>query len=346
MADSPLPPARSRIPRLTGRRMLLIALMGALTVALLVTLGGGRSTLDAFRTVRWQPVLMAIAIHYAGFALRGHRWQLLLARMGHHLRYLIVLALLLAGWFASALLPARAGEVVRIVALRGGVDDSPPVPVADSLGSIVLERVLDILAIVILGAVFAWFTLRGSLPPWVVAVYATAIVLLVLLVVALLVAPAMMASLQHLWDNRWWQAALRFADRFVAALRSLSREPATALIAIVESLAIWMCDALLLWLALIALGEPIAFGPVAFVAFTVDIVAALPLTPGGVGQVEVASAALLALIGVPAPAAAAAVLIVRGISYWSFLIVSGAVAFWAGFSALLSPAASYENEAS
>jgi glycosyltransferase AglD len=343
MAESPLPPVRTRLPRLTVRRVAVLAFLGVTIIALLVSLSGGRATLGAFSRVQWPPLILAICIHYAGFALRGHRWQLLLARMGHRLRYLPVLALLLAGWFASALLPARAGEILRIVALRGGIDDGPPVPVADSLGSIVLERVLDILAIVILGAIFAFFTISQSLPRWVAVAYGIAIAALLLLALALVLAPAFMAALRRWWDNRWWQAALSFAERFVTALRSLARDPAAALVVIGESLVIWLCDAMLLWLALLSLGVTVSFGPAAFVALTVDIVAALPLTPGGIGQFEVATAALLALLGIPAPTAAAAVLIVRGISYWSFLLFSGAVAFWAGFTALIAPARPVEG---
>ena len=220
--------------------------------------------------------------------------------MGHRLRYLPVMALLLAGWFASALLPARAGDILRIVALRGGIDDGPPVPVADSLGSIVLERVLDILAIVILGAIFAFFTISESLPRWVAVAYGIAVGALVLLALVLVIAPAFMAALRRWWDNRWWQAALSFAERFVTALRSLAQDPAAALLVIGESLVIWLCDAMLLWLALLSLGVKVSFGPAAFVALTVDIVAALPLTPGGVGQIEVATVALLTLLGIPA----------------------------------------------
>lgn len=343
MTESQPPLARSSVLRLSRRRVAVLAVLGVLTLALLVTLSGGRATLEAFTAVRWQPLALAFAVHYAGFALRGHRWQLLLARMGHRLRYLPVLALLLAGWFASALLPARAGDILRVVALRAGVDDGPPVPVADSLGSIVLERVLDIFAIVALGALFGYFTLSQSLPRWVLAAYGAAMAALVALGLILLIAPSFMAALRRLWANRWWQAALNFLERFVVALRSLAASPATTALVVVESLLIWLCDAMLLWLALRSLNVYAPFGPTAFVALTVDVVAAAPLTPGGVGQIEVASAALLALLGVAPPVAAAAVLIVRGISYWSFLIVSGAVTLWAGFAALFTPSPAGES---
>ena len=35
---------------------------------------------------------LALLVHYSGFAVRGHRWQLLLAAAGHRLGYLYVTA--------------------------------------------------------------------------------------------------------------------------------------------------------------------------------------------------------------------------------------------------------------
>jgi len=96
-----------------------------------------------------------------------------------------------------------------------------------------------------------------------------------------------------------------------------------------------MCDAWLLWLVLISLSQPLGFATAAFIAFTVDIVAAVPLTPGGIGQVEAASLAMLTLFGLPLQVATATTLVVRGISYWSFLLFSGIVTLVTGFGALL-----------
>lgn len=332
--SSPLEGATLATLRPTPRRIAILAGMGLLTVLLLLAVSGGREALNAFVGADWRPVALAIVIHYSGFAVRGHRWQQLLRIMGHRLRYLPVLALNLAGWFVSALVPARAGDVLRVVVLRGGGKNMPPVPVADGLGSIVLERVLDMAAILTLGAFFGFVVLRGAMPPWVLATYGAALVALIVFVVALLVAPPFMDWLQRLSSNKWWQAALDFVVRFVASLRALRQQPARAALTVAESLYIWLCDAMLLWLVLRAMHEPLAFGWAAFVALTVDVVAAVPLTPGGIGQIEVANAALLALAGVPTATAAGAVLLVRAISYWSFLIFSGIVTGIAGFGAL------------
>ncbi len=138
------------------RRLVLIGLIGAVTIAVLVVLAGGKAALDAVVKANWAFLGLAVLVHYSSFALRGHRWQRLLGALGYPLPYLYTTGLLLAGWFASALLPARAGDWLRVGVLRLDTERHEPVPVPSSLSSLVLERVLDILAILILGAAFGF----------------------------------------------------------------------------------------------------------------------------------------------------------------------------------------------
>jgi uncharacterized protein (TIRG00374 family) len=128
----------------------------------------------------------------------------------------------------------------------------------------------------------------------------------------------------------------------------LAQQPLAAAAVIVESLVVWLCDGLVMWLVLLSLGQSLTLAAASFVALTVDIFAAVPLTPGGMGQVESAYAALLALIAHAGMPIAAVVLATRAISYWSFLIFSGLVTLLAGFGRVLNPARSsisYETEA-
>jgi uncharacterized protein (TIRG00374 family) len=316
---------------LNRRRLALLIGAGGLTLVLLLVLGGGREALIALAHVNWRLLALAILVHYSGFAVRGLRWQQLLRTMGHKLTWRFVTSLLLAGWFVSALLPARAGDVMRVGVLRLSAPDHAAVPVADALGSIVLERVLDLLAILALGAGFGLLVLRAQLPGWVLTAYGVGIGGLVLLGVALLVTPALLDWLRHWSTHRFWQTALNFAAQLIESLRTLLRQPGIALLLLLESLYIWLCDALLMWLCVWSLGVLLPFGRAAFIALTVDVFAIVPLTPGGIGQIETVNAALLSLLKLPGFNIAAAVLVNRAISYWSFLLFTGVITFAAGF---------------
>lgn len=320
--------------RLDRRRLLLMLALGVLTCVLLVVLSGGQAALAAVTHADWPLILLAIIIHYSSFAVRGQRWQRLLAMVGHRLNYWYVTTLLLAGWFVSALLPARAGDLMRMAVLRLDTGRHAPVPVADSLSTIVLERVLDILAIMALGAGFGFVVLRDELPAWLLTSYAVGLGLLIGLVILLVLVPPVLTWLRRISTQRLWQAAINFAERFVLDVRMLFRQPVTALIVVGESLYIWLADALVLWLVVMALGAAVPLAAAAFVALTVDVLAAVPLTPGGIGQIDAAYASLLALLPLPPFNIGAAVLVVRFITYWSFLAFSGAMTVLGGFGAI------------
>lgn len=326
------------------RRLVVIGLIGAASIALLVVLAGGSAALEAVARANWAFLGLAVLIHYSSFALRGHRWQRLLGALGYPLPYLYTTGLLLAGWFASALLPARAGDWLRVGVLRLDTGRHAPVPVPSSLSSIVLERVLDIVAILVLGAAFGFLLLRDQLPSWLLASYVVGIVLLLLFGTVLVLAPPLLHWLRGLWQHRYWQLTIDFITHFVDGLRTLFRQPPTAILVIVESIVIWLCDALVLWLVVLSLGAPLSLPAAAFVALTVDVLAAIPLTPGGVGQIDAAYAGLLALLALPALNVGAIVLVVRFITYWSFLVFSGLVALAAGFGSLMSSALTARTE--
>jgi uncharacterized protein (TIRG00374 family) len=115
----------------------------------------------------------------------------------------------------------------------------------------------------------------------------------------------------------------------------LVQQPRQGALAVAESLYIWLCDALVVWCVLRSLGAALPLDVAAFVALTVDVLAAAPLTPGGVGQIDAAYVALFALLPSAAFNTGAAVLLIRFITYWSFLIFSGLVTLLAGFGEVI-----------
>ncbi len=78
----------------------------------------------------------------------------------------------------------------------------------------------------------------------------------------------------------------------------------------------WLTDAAVLYLMLWGLGSAPHIGAV-LLAYTVGrLIAIIPLTPGGIGIVEVAETAILSAFGVPPAVAAVAVIAYRVFSFW------------------------------
>lgn len=86
-----------------------------------------------------------LALSGANYLLRFHRWNKFIAHMGHKLPTGRHLLYYLSG-FAFTVSPAKAGEALRSVYLRGhGVSYS------ESVATLFAERSLDLLAMVALG---------------------------------------------------------------------------------------------------------------------------------------------------------------------------------------------------
>jgi glycosyltransferase 2 family protein len=93
------------------------------------------------------------------FFLRGYRWRLLLKNTGENPKLIYVLYSLVMGFFVNSFTP-RLGEVARCTALKQADD----VPVSKSLGTMVTERIWDLL-ILMIGIVVIFFLELGRLQP-------------------------------------------------------------------------------------------------------------------------------------------------------------------------------------
>jgi uncharacterized protein (TIRG00374 family) len=88
----------------------------------------------------------------------------------------------------------------------------------------------------------------------------------------------------------------------------------------------WLGIMTSLWLSLYALGHPVDFA-VVFVAIPVASIAGVTPLPGGLGALDgVLIALLVPLSGVPAAAAAGAVIVHRAATFWLPIVVGGSAA--------------------
>ncbi|MFY0689899.1 MAG: flippase-like domain-containing protein [Cyclobacteriaceae bacterium] len=96
-------------------------------------------------------VIYSIVLSIGVYAARGYRWTLLLAPAGHKVNtYRTTLAVFI-GYLANVAFP-RLGEVTRCAALK----KSNNIPIPTSLGTVIVERIVDSLCLLILiGVSFA-----------------------------------------------------------------------------------------------------------------------------------------------------------------------------------------------
>jgi len=249
----------------------------------------GRSLLR----VRWTHVAASVVIFLGAFMVRSLRWKLLLTPLGRY-PFGKVRDVLIIGYMANLLLPARLGELARAMALwkvtgasrRGG------------LTTIGLARLFDgcflLALLVVLGLLF-------EVPPWARRVTSVLVVLMsCVLVLAVWLAfheRSLFWLMEHLlfFLGRFKQRVVDFFRRFAAGTHALRRPPLVGG-CLAATVVIWTLEfcvyltmmrgfdiALPAWSALLAM------------AIT-NIGIAAPSAPGFVGVFEAAcSGAVIAL---------------------------------------------------
>jgi uncharacterized protein (TIRG00374 family) len=180
-----------------------------------------------------------------------------------------------------------------------------PMGTTEALGSVLLERFIDVVALAVVGFALA---LLVDAPAWAlqllgVAAGAGVAGLLVLLTVG--VSPLLrLADRAGLTRRPSLRAqAVRFAD----TVGGPSRRP-VILAAAGISAASWLVDATAFWLAAQAVGVDLSYAGAGLVAGVTVLGTAIPSAPGYVGTFELAAAGIAGALGVPAtPALAMAV---------------------------------------
>ncbi|MFQ5576239.1 MAG: YbhN family protein [Anaerolineae bacterium] len=314
-------------------RLLVLLILGLLTLLLLLKLGDIDISVATLRRIDPVYLIIAIAVHYSGFAVRGWRWQKLLAGLNHRLSFTYTTALLMSGWFVSALIPARLGDVARATMLRR--DHS--VPLARGFASIAAERALDILAILSLAAVASVWALAGRTPGWMWQTIAGGATLFGAALVLLLAAPKLELRLLTLLPWTMYRRVMQFGFDLLDSIRQLGRRPGVLALVAGQSVYIWLCDVFLMYFVFLSIGSATGLSISAFTSMAVDLAAAVPVIPGALGQVEGTAVGVLALFNIDPRQSSLMILLNRFISFWTFIIASGVVTYLFGFSQALNP---------
>ncbi len=268
------------------------ALVSVLTVGLLGWFLRNANFADVWlqvRRARMDLVLVALACVGATYWIRVVRWQYLLAPIGAT-TFRTAFRATVIGFAALSVLPARVGDVLRpyLLARKEGLSASA------TFATVVMERVLDLFAVLALLALYVYgFADNSTLPPQLLrpvefaaaGAGASAAVLMALMWV-LASHPERIGTLvfsaARVLPSRVAAALSRTASAFSTGL-AVARKPKGLVIAVFWSLALWVVLATEVWVVSLAFGIAMPFAGSFLLQALLVIGVAVP-TPGGVGS--------------------------------------------------------------
>lgn len=294
-----------------GRALRLLAVAGVSTVFVLLFarhVDAGAALRELARLPLWA-VLGALAALAANLALVCLRWQVLLRAAGFDVRPRRLFVALAAGTGANNVLPARAGDLVRLDAVR-----SEGVPAFVVAGTLFAERLLD-------GVVLSAWLLIGTLllgtggPLLLTAVALAGGSLLGLALVAFAAARPRAAAAIAVRVGRFLPGGLgghieRAVGSFVQGLSSFRAGRGLAL-ALAASAGIWLAD-LAVYVA-VGAGLGVGAGPGGYLALegVGNLALAVPATAAGVGSFDYLTLMTAGALAVPTARAAGFVVAVH-----------------------------------
>ena len=272
---------------------------------------------DGLKSSNYWWVVPSVALLLVALALRALRWQFLFAAATRP-PYRPVLSATILGQFFNNVLPARAGEAARVIALNRSARTSR----AEIVATVVVERVYDVLALLVLLFVLlpwlprvTWLRTAAILAIALVAGTAVAVVVLVLFherPFRFLLRP--LARLPFVSVERTERAAAGLL-RGAASLRDVR----LAAIALVLTAVSWVLLALSSWVLM--RGFDLDLSPLAggLLTVAVGLSLILPSSPAAVGVFEAATLVSLKAYGIPKSAALSYALVLHAVNFFPYV---------------------------
>jgi glycosyltransferase 2 family protein len=312
----------------TAFRTILVAGLAIGLLALFVRNADFAQVGAAVRAARADLLGLAIGLTLVVYVVRTVRWQYLLEPLGKT-HFGVAFRATCLGFAASAVLPARAGEVLRpyLLAKREGLDP------AAAFATIVVERVLDLAAVLVMLAVYLLFFDAGAavtaptlyraveLGAWIAT--PAAIVLLVVMV-ALAGRPARLEAwlqrVERLLPKRL-AGTLGTLGRTFAEGLAIVRRPQRLLASFGWSLVLWLCISAEAWLVARAFAIAMPFAGSFLITALLVVGIAVP-TPGGVGGFhEAFRVGATSFFGAENDQAVAAAIILHAVSFLPVIVL-------------------------
>jgi uncharacterized protein (TIRG00374 family) len=237
-------------------------------------------------------IAAVIIINFGVVLLKAWRWRELLAS-AQRVQLRIVFLATLIGFMANSVLPARAGEFVRVLVLGKKCKLSK----ATVLGSLALDHIFEGAAMVLILLALPFLV---QTPDWLRT--GTMVVAAVVTGMLLLLSFVLRAQGDYRLLN--WVLPERLQARAQAAVARLRhglvalRSPMRIANVLALALASWLVQALMLAICLHATDLHLSFREALFVLMVINMAIVIPSAPGSLGAFEFSAVVALGFLGV------------------------------------------------
>lgn len=279
----------------------------------------------ALQSARYIYVLPSGALLFIGLWTRAIRWRILLDQ-GLPLER--AFSIMNVAYLVNGILPLRMGEIARaFLATRA----TPPVPVFKSLSTIIVERLLDVLAVM---GLVALALLAGSVPDQLRVAASVLAPAALLGFIFLIVLASQRALAQRLMDSLTARLGLlqrlrlsAWFSHFLDGLAPLTR-PSALLGALVWTAISWAFSAAAGYILMLAFFDRADWAATCLFIAAASLAIAVPAVPGNIGTYELSILLALGAMGYgeSTSTATAFALVVHGLNL-SVYALAGVIGF-------------------
>jgi glycosyltransferase 2 family protein len=285
----------------------------------------------AIRSASLGWIAVAELFYVAFLLIRGWRWRVILQASAPRATFADATAVTAIGFAVNSVSPFKLGELLRIgaIAPRAGIG------VGEAGATVVVERVLDVLALLVIAVAAAVVSGAGSnsfgLWSGVVAIAAVSVVIGVLAYLMVSYPEPTLRLIDRVASRLPPRVGL-FVDRFAASvLKGFAslRSPGRLAIAFLLSLVVWLCIVAGLIAYFRALTPQLSLLTLVLACTIFIISQAISITPGSVGTYEGFFLLVLSTFGARPAAVVAAVAVLSHVGNIAVLLLGGVLgALW------------------
>ena len=256
-------------------------------------------------------LILAFVSHYLSYILRGYRWRRMIERTGFRGGAFDLAKIIFIFQSVGCVLPAKLGDVYGAHLMKINFSLSR----SFSLGSIFLWRIFDFVVVMAFAVGSALLLFGSKIPPELIS----AMMVIAPCVLGLLVVVGLLFHSRKWFFTRFASERLeRLINSFREGLRLDGRMIPSLLMA---TTFIWLLEAGRFFFVCRSMGVDIHWVQVIFVTCSTLLLTAIPLTPAGLGAVELGMLKLLAFVGIGNPVAYPLIILDRFIAHWSQILL-------------------------